>query len=112
MRYDRARASLDRHATYIVAAYLAGAARQDQPPCTAFAWPLRAGQAEADHRPAGRASPPFGSAPCSISVIAKAAQNRRICAQTVAHLTVLTAIHTRRVLSDRITEAECPFHAT
>jgi hypothetical protein len=26
MRYDRARASLDRHATYIVAAYLAGAA--------------------------------------------------------------------------------------
>jgi integrase/recombinase XerD len=27
MRYDRARASLDRHATYLVAAYLAGAAR-------------------------------------------------------------------------------------
>jgi integrase len=27
MRYDRAEASLDRHATYIVAAYLAGAAR-------------------------------------------------------------------------------------
>jgi integrase/recombinase XerD len=27
MRYDRARASLDRHAAYIVAAYLAGAAR-------------------------------------------------------------------------------------
>ena len=27
MRYDRARASLDQHATYIVAAYLAGAAR-------------------------------------------------------------------------------------
>jgi hypothetical protein len=26
-RADRARASLDRHATYIVAAYLAGAAR-------------------------------------------------------------------------------------
>jgi integrase/recombinase XerD len=26
MRYDRARARLDRHATYIVAAYLAGAA--------------------------------------------------------------------------------------
>ncbi len=25
MRYDRARASLDRHATYIVAAYVAGA---------------------------------------------------------------------------------------
>jgi integrase/recombinase XerD len=27
MRYERARSSLDRHATYIVAAYLAGAAR-------------------------------------------------------------------------------------
>jgi len=27
MRYDRARRSLDRHATYIVAAYVAGAAR-------------------------------------------------------------------------------------
>jgi len=27
MRYDRARGSLDRHATYDVAAYLAGAAR-------------------------------------------------------------------------------------
>ena len=27
MRYDRARGSLDRHATYIVATYLAGAAR-------------------------------------------------------------------------------------
>jgi integrase/recombinase XerD len=27
MRYDRARGSLDRHANYIVAAYLAGAAR-------------------------------------------------------------------------------------
>ena len=27
MRYDRARASLDRHATYMVAAYIAGAAR-------------------------------------------------------------------------------------
>jgi integrase/recombinase XerD len=27
MRYDRARASLDRHATYIVDAYIAGAAR-------------------------------------------------------------------------------------
>ncbi len=27
MRHDRARASLDRHATYIVAAYVAGAAR-------------------------------------------------------------------------------------
>ena len=30
MRYDRARGSLDRHATYIVAAYVAGAA--DNPP--------------------------------------------------------------------------------
>jgi integrase/recombinase XerD len=27
MMYDRARGSLDRHATYIVAAYVAGAAR-------------------------------------------------------------------------------------
>jgi integrase/recombinase XerD len=27
VRYDRARVSLDRHATYIVAAFLAGAAR-------------------------------------------------------------------------------------
>ena len=27
LRYDRARASLDRHATYIVSAYIAGAAR-------------------------------------------------------------------------------------
>jgi integrase/recombinase XerD len=27
MRYDRARGSLDRHATYIVAAHIAGAAR-------------------------------------------------------------------------------------
>ena len=27
MRYDRARGSLDRHATYIIAAYVAGAAR-------------------------------------------------------------------------------------
>jgi integrase/recombinase XerD len=27
MRYDRARVSLDRHATYIVATYIAGAAR-------------------------------------------------------------------------------------
>jgi integrase/recombinase XerD len=27
MRYDRARVSLDRHATYVVAAFLAGAGR-------------------------------------------------------------------------------------
>ena len=27
MRYDRARVSLDRHATYIVSTYIAGAAR-------------------------------------------------------------------------------------
>src|SRR5258706_3295241 len=31
IRYDRARVSLDRHATYIVAAYIAGAARQTHP---------------------------------------------------------------------------------
>jgi len=28
MRYDRARVSLDRHATYIVATFLAGASRR------------------------------------------------------------------------------------
>jgi hypothetical protein len=28
MRYDRARASLDRHAAYIVVAYFAGASRE------------------------------------------------------------------------------------
>jgi integrase/recombinase XerD len=28
MRYDRGRRSLDRHATYVVAAFIAGAARQ------------------------------------------------------------------------------------
>jgi integrase/recombinase XerD len=31
MRYDLARASRDRHATYIVAAYIAGAAREPHP---------------------------------------------------------------------------------
>ena len=31
MRYDRARTSLNRHATYIVAAYVAGAAGNDWP---------------------------------------------------------------------------------
>ncbi len=30
MRYDRARGSLDRHATYIVAAYVAGGARSSR----------------------------------------------------------------------------------
>ena len=43
MRYDRARASLDRHATYIVAAYVAGAAdRTDAPAGSRLAgspWP-------------------------------------------------------------------------
>jgi len=34
MRYDRARGSLDRHATYIVAAYVAGAARHPGPELT------------------------------------------------------------------------------
>ena len=32
MRYDRARSSLDRHAIYIVSAYLAGARRVGGPP--------------------------------------------------------------------------------
>jgi integrase len=31
MRYDRARGSLDRHATYIVATFIAGASRQTKP---------------------------------------------------------------------------------
>jgi len=31
MRYDRARVSLDRHATYIVSAYIAGATRWGSP---------------------------------------------------------------------------------
>jgi hypothetical protein len=31
MRYDRARASLDRHATYVVVAYLAGAVPSRRP---------------------------------------------------------------------------------
>jgi len=34
MRYDRARVSLDWHATYIVAAYLAGAAAEPSRSCT------------------------------------------------------------------------------
>ena len=39
MRYDRARGSLDRHATYIVAAYLAGAAPVSHwPPTADSAW--------------------------------------------------------------------------
>jgi hypothetical protein len=40
MRYDRARGSLDRHATNVVAAYLAGAARQAANcPQADSAWP-------------------------------------------------------------------------
>jgi integrase/recombinase XerD len=38
IRYDRARGSLDRHATYIVAAYIAGAARQSAPADNGSAW--------------------------------------------------------------------------
>jgi Phage integrase family len=45
MRYDRARGSLDRHATYIVAAYVAGAARQATE-CSGSARPTHCGQAE------------------------------------------------------------------
>jgi hypothetical protein len=40
MRYDRARTSLHRHATYNVAAFIAGAARYAR--STGFAWPLSA----------------------------------------------------------------------
>jgi hypothetical protein len=47
MRYNRARGSLDRHATYIVAAYLAGAAgREIGCPESDSAWPNHSGQAE------------------------------------------------------------------
>jgi hypothetical protein len=35
MRYDRARVSLDRHATYIVATFLAGASRRHHLPALA-----------------------------------------------------------------------------
>jgi integrase len=41
MRYDRARGSLDRHGTYIVAAYVAGAARQPARTGNPAAWPPR-----------------------------------------------------------------------
>jgi hypothetical protein len=34
MRYDRARGGLDRHATYIVTAYVAGAAERIRDPAT------------------------------------------------------------------------------
>jgi hypothetical protein len=53
MRYDRARATLDRHATYIVAAYIAGAARYDSH--NAFAWPSghRPGEGPGQDRPPG-----------------------------------------------------------
>ena len=39
MRYDRARTSLDRHATYIVAAFIAGAARPDACHLMRGRWP-------------------------------------------------------------------------
>ena len=39
MRYDRARTSLDRHATYIVAAFIAGAARLSLSSSSKAAWP-------------------------------------------------------------------------
>jgi hypothetical protein len=44
MRYDRARASLDRHATYIVAAYVAGAAAEPPPSCPPGRRPGQAGR--------------------------------------------------------------------
>ena len=56
MRYDRARASLDRHATYIVATYLAGAARSPwrsvRPPAAArltSAWNIVQAITDAGH---------------------------------------------------------------
>jgi hypothetical protein len=39
MRYDRARRSLDRHATYIVATFVAGASRYPPPICAVMATP-------------------------------------------------------------------------
>jgi hypothetical protein len=74
MRYDRARGSLDRHSTYVVAVYVAGAARQ-KPDCqeAGSAGPDRSGQAERRQRKAagkrgaitdrelnGDHEPPFG----------------------------------------------------
>src|SRR6266852_2433753 len=49
IRYDRARGSLDRHATYIVAAYIAGAARLENTKLSIRLAHL--GQADQRHRP-------------------------------------------------------------
>jgi hypothetical protein len=43
MRYDRARVSLDRHATYIVATFVAGARRRPHPPALDQRYRSRAG---------------------------------------------------------------------
>jgi len=67
MRYDRTRTSLDRHATYIVSAYVAGAARSDP------------------KRSAGiRLAWPGGSPPTSQTVTRKRLANRR-SARLAAH---------------------------
>jgi hypothetical protein len=44
MRYDRARTNLDRHATYIVFAFIAGAARWHQLGDHRSVWPPDGGQ--------------------------------------------------------------------
>ena len=68
MRYDRARVSLDRHATYIVATFIAGAARWRSPAASAYrsrpgnrcAWSARA--LPGGGQPARRARSQGGSA--------------------------------------------------
>ena len=61
IRYDRARGSLDRHATYIVAAYIAGAARYPHR-LTEPAWRLRPPGGQACSRPMTTAARPSQSA--------------------------------------------------
>ncbi len=47
MRYDNSRVSLDRHAAYIVSAYIAGAARKTGNSATSTAWQPHRRQAAA-----------------------------------------------------------------
>jgi hypothetical protein len=52
MRYDRARSSPDRHATHIVSAYLAGAARQPRAAILPGGGSRQEGMLEIEHREA------------------------------------------------------------
>ena len=54
IRYDRARGSLDRHATYVVAAYIAGAARR-----TTRGRPMTRRRGGHGPRPQHEREPPF-----------------------------------------------------